>query len=244
MTVSNTPTPTPNSSCSTPMVNADRSDSVLKLGEKIVEELGLNQTVDTLGRWMAHYIAEKIEDVETATEDRAKKMSVCADAILKLWSHRSEFPNGKRPLEDFEPIFRAFQSLDPDDTTPRYFRQARSAVSGEGETSETKRWLDVASELDFTARILIRYCLAVAVKGAVNKSREWLALAEAAIGEDDVDVRIARVVFVDINAMNFEIPTDQEREKTEALLKKLDAFTELANTISSHLRQKLTQPSN
>src|SRR6266849_5134822 len=115
MTVSDMCSHTSESSSSEPMVNRIRSDSILKLGKKIVDELGLDQTVDTLGRWMAHYIAGKVRDVEATTgEDHAQKMSECSDAILKLWAHRSELPNGKRPFEGFEPIFRALQSLDPD----------------------------------------------------------------------------------------------------------------------------------
>src|SRR5206468_12121550 len=111
MMASDTCSHTSESSSSEPMGDHIRSDSILKLGKKIVDELGLDQTVDTLGRWMAHYIAEKIGDVEAATgEDRAQKMSECRDAILQLWAHRSELPNGKRPFEDFEPIFRALQS--------------------------------------------------------------------------------------------------------------------------------------
>ena len=56
------------------MVRRIRSDSVLVLGKKIVDELGLDQSADTLGRWMAHYLAEKIEDAKAATgEARARK---------------------------------------------------------------------------------------------------------------------------------------------------------------------------
>ena len=46
------------------MVRRIRSDSVLALGKKIVDELGLDQSADTLGRWMAHYLAEKMKDAE------------------------------------------------------------------------------------------------------------------------------------------------------------------------------------
>ena len=101
------------------------SDGVLKLGEKIVDELGLDQTCDTLGRWMAHYIADKISDVESVApgEVRDQKMSACADAILNLWDHRNKLSSSKRPFEDFEPIFRTLQSLNPNDATPRYFLQ-------------------------------------------------------------------------------------------------------------------------
>ena len=223
------------------MVNRIRSESILKLGQKIVDEFGLDQTVDTLGRWMAHYIAEKIGDVEAATsEDRAQKMSECSDAILKLWAHRSKLLNGKRPFEEFEPVFHTLQSLDPDDTTPRYFRQARSEANKNDEDTQTMQWLDLASGIDYTARILIRYCLAVAAQSAVDKSREWVALAEAIAKESDIDIKIVRVITDDADALNSENPDDLGKKEIENLLKRLEGFIHLASTLSSHLRQQLT----
>lgn len=220
-----------------------RSDGVLALGKKIVDELGLDQSVDTLGRWMAHYIAEKIEDVEAVTgeEARSHKMSECSDAILKLWAHRSELPNGKRPLEDFEPIIRVLKSLDVDDTTPRYFRQARSAVNKNDEDDSIARWLDAASELDYTARMLIRYCLAIAAQDAVDKSRDWVALAEAIAEEEDIVIRTVRFITGDADVLNSENPDDSKKEKIEDLLKRLEAFTDLSSMLSSHLRRQLEQ---
>jgi len=220
-----------------------RSDSILELGKKIVDELGLDQTSDTLGRWMAHYIAEKIGDVETATgEDRAQKMSTCAEAILKLWAHRSELPNGKRPLEGFEPIFRALQSLDPDNTTPRYFRQTRLAADENDENAQTTQWLGIASGLDYTARILIRYCLTVAAQNAVDKSRDWVALSEAIAKEDDIDIKIVRFVTTDSAALNSENQDDQGKAEIEELLKRLEGFTQFASVVSAHLRKQLGRP--
>ena len=222
------------------MAKRIRSDSILALGKKLVDELGLDQSVDTLGRWMAHYIAEKMENVEAATgEARDRKMSECSDAILKLWAHRSELPNGKRPFEEFEPIFRVLQSLDPDDTTPRYFRQVGSTVDQDDENNLTAQWLSVASELDDTAKILIRYCLAIAAREAVDKSREWIALAEAISEEKNFDIRIVRSITDDADALDSENPDDSEREKIEDMLKRLEAFTNFSRTLSSHLRGQL-----
>ena len=49
---------------------------VLDLGRALVEELGLDPGVDTLSRWMAHYIAELIEDAETVkVENRPAKLA-------------------------------------------------------------------------------------------------------------------------------------------------------------------------
>ena len=111
---------------------------VLDLGRALVEELGLDPGVDTLSRWMAHYIAELIEDAETAkVENRPAKLAKCADAIIGLWERRHRLPNGKRPFEDLEPILRALESLDPADDTPRYFRSPREAADETEQNAET-----------------------------------------------------------------------------------------------------------
>ena len=218
------------------------SDGVLALGKKIVDELDADQPVDTLSRWMAHYIAEKIEDAETATdESRDRKMSECSDAILKLWAHRSALPNGKRPFEDFEPIFRVIQSLDQDDSTSRYFSQVRLATDENDEGTQTKQWLKIASRLDYAARILIRYCLVMAARDAVDKSRDWVTLAEAIAEEDNTDIDIKIVSFIrdDIDAIDSKTLDDLEKAKIEDLLKKLGTFTEISSMLSSHFRQQL-----
>ena len=207
------------------MVKRIHSDSVLALGKKLVGELG--QEVDTPARWMAHYIAEKMEEAK------------CRDAILKLWAHRSSLPNGQRPFEDFEPIFRVLQSLDLDDPTPRYFRQVMSAVDQDDEDDSAKQWLRAACGLDYTARILIRYCLVLAAREAVDKSRDWVELAEAIVEKDDGDIRTVRFIADDTDTLNAENPDDSERVKIEDLLKKLEGFTNSADLLSSHLRQQL-----
>ena len=169
-----------------------------------------------------------MEDAEAAVgEDRDRKVSECSDAILKLWAHRSALPNGQRPFEDFEPIFRALQSLNLDNPTPRHFRQVISAVDQDDKDDSTAQWLRVVSGLDYAARTLIRYCLVIAAQEAVDKSREWVALAEAIAEKDDGDIRTVRFITDDTDALNAENPDDSERAKIEDLLKKLEGFTYL-----------------
>lgn len=242
MAISNTSRRTTEFSSSEPMVERIRSDSVLTLGKKLVDELGLDQSVDTLGRWMAHYVAEKMEAAESAAgEDHNRKMSECSDAILKLWAHRSELQNDQRPFKEFGQIFRVLQSLDIDDPTPRYFRRARSAVKQDDEGDATKQWLKVASGIDDAARVLIRYCLATAAQEAVDKSRDRVELAEVIADEEDIDVRTVRAFVEDAEVLNSENPDDTVRVKIEDLLKKLEAFTVLSCGLSSHLRELLEQ---
>jgi hypothetical protein len=42
------------------MENLEQSEKIIDLGKMLVKELGLEPGGDTLARWMAHYLAEKI----------------------------------------------------------------------------------------------------------------------------------------------------------------------------------------
>jgi len=191
---------------------------------------------------MAHHIAELIEAAETAeAEDRPNKLKQCADTILKIWEHRNQLPNGKRPFQDFDPIFRALESLDPTDKTPRYFRSMRMAVEKTEQNTETKKWIEIADGLDYSAKTLIRYCLAQASQTALDKSEEWVALAENAELEDDFDLPVIRFINEESNLLNTDEPDDSERKLLEDRIERLEGFKEMAESFASLLRQQLKQ---
>ncbi len=71
--------------------DSEMKEQVISLGKALVKELELEPGVDTLARWMAHYIAEQIAIAENATDDKkVEAESRCFETILKLWQHRSE----------------------------------------------------------------------------------------------------------------------------------------------------------
>ena len=219
-----------------------RSDAILALGKKIVDDLGLDETADTLGRWMAHYIAELIHGAETAkAKERPAKMAKCADAILDLWKHRHQLPAGKRPFEDFDPILRALASLDPSDDTPRYYRPIRNAVEETDENPETRKWLELSDDIDYAAKSLICYCLMKASHTALDRSKEWVKLAEAAKADEDIDIAAIRSIDDKSNLFKFADPDERARKRLEDRIKQLDGFKKKAAALTSELRQQLKQ---
>jgi hypothetical protein len=79
------------------------SKEILNLGSKLVEELNMSDSNDTLSRWMAHYIAELINNAEKAEgEAKATLQQKCFDTIMKLWANRNATPNAIRPLAGLE----------------------------------------------------------------------------------------------------------------------------------------------
>ncbi len=88
---------------------------VLALGSYLVDELGFADGVDTLGRWMSHYLAELIDKAENGSAQEQKEASaVAVDTILKVWEHRASFPGNAYPLTPFKDIIGILDVLRPD----------------------------------------------------------------------------------------------------------------------------------
>ncbi|MCY4642345.1 MAG: hypothetical protein OXC41_06580 [Gammaproteobacteria bacterium] len=175
------------------MEKSKQYNDIIALGELLVEELQLGQSVDTLGRWMAHHVAELMQDVEksiglkrTEAEDR------CREAILSLWKHINNFPRGHRPLADIEPLVATIKALDPDNREYFYHSEAQSFLDNSTLSEETKNWLELARELDYSARILIGMCLKKAASDIAQDKLDWFELAESL----DADISLTSVVRI------------------------------------------------
>jgi len=226
------------SSPTEPYIN---SDKILELGKKLVEQLGLEMSTDTLSRWMAHYIAELLATVEgTCGDERITAEKRCFEAILALWEHRSEYPGNKKPFSDLAPVIRAVESLDPDDNTPRFFR---SAFPDDDESKnidpDAREWIKVASGLDYTAKLLIGDCLREAAGKAVDNCQRWAALAAAAGAEPGVPEVIVRFIVDDDAALQESDPNITQRRHIEGRLERLAAFAKFAARLESAYRAEL-----
>jgi hypothetical protein len=97
----------------------------LELGKHLVSELGLENSNDTLARWMAHHIAGLITEAK-GTKNKAERVVVeerSVQTILKLWEHRMALPGQAYPLAQFKDILELLSKLTPD-ANP-WYRQAR-----------------------------------------------------------------------------------------------------------------------
>jgi len=87
-------------------------EEIIKLGKKLVKELDLEYSVNTLARWMSHYLAELIENIDKAKSNKEKKLlqQECCDVILKVWSQKENLPI-RKPLDDLKPVIEILQVL-------------------------------------------------------------------------------------------------------------------------------------
>ena len=88
---------------------------VLRLGAQIVRDLNRENSNDTLGRWMAHHLAEMIEKAESAEgDDRTEAHERISHLILRIWSHRQNLPGSAYPLKKLDDVISVLLRLRPE----------------------------------------------------------------------------------------------------------------------------------
>jgi hypothetical protein len=124
---------------------------VLGLGRHLVRELGFEEGVDTLGRWMAHHLAELIDKAENGITlaERSKAHMSAMETILKVWEHRASLPRKAYPLAPYEELLKLLDRLRPGDNPFRCF----------GPPAETKRDSLAAELFDGLSRLIIALLL-------------------------------------------------------------------------------------
>lgn len=215
-------------------------NAILALGDRLVEELSLQVSGNTLGRWMAHHVAELLEDARgSAPEAKGEKVEACRRAILELWDHLHVLSSGSRPFEKLEVVTRAIQSLDPDNRIPRYFGSVLLDAPQGKVGSDSEKWLELATRLDEAAKILIGFFLGEAAKDAVDDADEWVQLAQAAGMADDGTGVVIR--FVSDSADVGKVPDADgiAKRKLEDRIERLESFTRLAGALAQDLRGRL-----
>jgi hypothetical protein len=218
------------------MDNSETQARIINLGKAIVAELESEERPDTLSRWMAHYIAEKIVAIEHATGDKKiQAEKACFETILSLWDHRASLPDGHRPFQSFDAIFYALDRLNPDNPRPFYISSQHSAENGV-ESDDVKKLLDIALAVDANAKILIDFIIREAAKIASDeKTINWLKNAIDSIQAKDVSI-IIRLIS-DINTTpGIENTDDVKDQHNKSLRSKIDTLDKFS-TISKLIRE-------
>lgn len=230
----------PVSSRSSQKEASPQARAVIALGEKLVAELELRQSTDTLGRWMAHYVAELIHAAKTAPQaTRTDAEARCASAILELWDHRAALPNGTRPFEGLEPLMETLKGLDPDARAPFYRPTIRQKAQEDGEKGElSRRWLSLAQEVDDTARMLVDQAITRATAAAADDAMEWVMLANGASTAPAFDIELISHLLERTESSRSE---ERQRERLRSRLERLEAFLQAAGLLRADFQSELAE---
>ena len=112
---------------------------------------------DIIGQWMVHHLAELIraaQDDATATVEQRQQI---IETILKVWSHRSDYPR-PAPLEEFDSVLAALDRLGDD--SPWRFSRLFDPATKPPEPSTGVPLVATAAELErLTRETMLRLIL-------------------------------------------------------------------------------------
>jgi len=217
-------------------VSLTRSEAVLELGRRLVAQLDASD--DLLASWMAHYVAQLIEEAEKAPPGAwGAAKEACAKAILELWQYRSALPSHLRPLGELEPVSRTLATLDFDQTDYRYYPQALREAATANADEDTKQWLDLAIGLDYTARVLIQFALRAAADRAASEAEPWIEVARQTGAVEGTEEVVVNFVLErdDTTEPNEDKQTAALRDK----LSRLESFASLAAGLVEDIQAQL-----
>lgn len=149
----------------------------MTLGKRIVKELDLEDSVDTLGRWMAHRIAELMEQAEQAPTEAEREAAKreCTDVIIRLWEHRTKFPF-KPPLADIAKFLRNLTS----DSPPPHWEKPESPDG---------TWHSILPHLEKLQEREYRICRDAAIaETSLEEEREWLEEHREEMSDDECEI--------------------------------------------------------
>ncbi|WP_029034555.1 hypothetical protein [Salinimicrobium terrae] len=217
------------------MEDSKAQQRILNLGRAIVNELDLDPGVDTLSKWMAHYIAEKLDLVEiTSGKKKEQAQKECVDIILKLWEHRWSIPQRKPFLEDFEPLLETLKNLDPKKELP-FFLPPRMQQEFQKESQEIGNekinYYQEALKVDRLARSIINDLLNRAVSGLELSTERREIIRRGLNLLDAPDMKIIRYVLNnDLADKSQEVEKYDVKHKRSAELKKrIEGLEEFSN---------------
>jgi len=229
------------------METSEQSEKIISLGKLLVKELDLDPGVDTLALWMAHYLAERIDHVEKLAvgAEKAAVEKECCDLILKIWEHRSSMPRGRRPFENFEPILKVLESLDPDNSDPFMHRMSKHELTQLESTNpgykDIKLYIESVVEIEKVARVWMENLLnQAALKVSDEKTRAWLQTASRVSFPDDI--HSIKIVLKNFNLLDDDDNTsEQNADRLEKRILQLEKFSKLNELLLKTYQDELAR---
>ena len=205
-------------------------EEILKLGKKLISELELDDTVNTLARWMAHYLAELMSSIETTESetDKAKLKKECCNLIIELWKIKDKLPFEK-PLDNAHEFLEILRVLRKEDNAASLRLRWSQYRSVERESP----WSDFLEKVKGNSEKI--FCHAIELnlnQELMLKDNDWLKDHKEFLSDEEAELiehldMLAKIDFstgvVDLN----DIPSKKEVNPEERLKVVFDEMEKL-----------------
>ena len=217
-------------------------EEILKLGKKLIKELDLVHTGNTLARWMAHYLAELITTIDN-TESREEKQKLkreCCDIIIQLWNIRERIPIEK-PMERLTPIIGVLELFKErkHPFIPFLFTETQRDVN-------SKNWVEFLKIVkDNSERIYNKSLLSMISAKVLEKDNEWVEKHGEFLSKEEKKI-IEYLNYINSKDLRIQIidTDDEEIEEKSDSEKFRQLFLDLENFIDEQKEALASLKSN
>lgn len=202
---------------------------MIALGNRIVEELKLQEGVDTLAKWMANHLAQLITQA-TVERDAARRKKLCASCcalIERLWKNRANLPGGAKPLGRIDEQLIAIQTMMKDfGTTPdSYLHQAKQI---------SNPWLVFAIDShSIDRRMAAIAVLASFLESDLRSENRWMVENSGQISKEEHEILNALDRWVGRKNEFFVVSTDESIVGLKRDERKARLLEELAKALEN-----------
>lgn len=210
-------------------------EKIIKLGNMLVEELELENAVNTLARWMAHYLAQLMENINKAKSNEEKKrlQQECCDVILSIWSQKDYLPI-RKPLDNFKPVIEILQVLNESrevNISPRWIEY--SSLPRENEWAHFVDIVKNNSEKIFSK--VVQFNLH---KDILNKDEEWMKENKSFLSAEEIS--FLEIIDIANKFSNSSVIDFNDHELCDNNKKRIISFfDDLENLINEQKRELL-----
>ncbi len=195
-------------------------EEIIKLGEKLISELKLDYTTNTLSRWLVHYLAEQMIKIEDCKDEdlKMKLQKECCNLILDLWQKKDRLPIQK-PLDNVGNFLEILTVLKKENNNisilPRWI-EYRSVSSG-------SPWSNFVEKVKNNSEKIFYHSIEANVhKDLLLKDNEWLNNHKEFLSKEEQELiqhlnSMVKIDFssgvVDMNNYNEESVNREDRVK-------------------------------
>ncbi|WP_405290981.1 hypothetical protein [Algibacter sp. Ld11] len=186
-------------------------EEILKLGKKLIAELELVYTVNTLARWMGHYLVELMNNIDKceSKQEKSELQKECCNVILEIWEKRERIPIEK-PTEKLKPIIDVLSLLKKNEHP---FIRHRFLGNNNGLRNKNSNWLSFLEIVkNNSERIYRKSIISMISEELLEKDKEWIEKHGSFLSDDEKSV----VEYLDsIKEITISFSNDSEKEITE-----------------------------
>lgn len=227
------------------MAKSNQQEEIIVLGKKIIKELS-NEDDDKLSlleKWMGHYIAGLIYNIEKETKEKERKklQKECFDTILKLWDKRSTLPVESLPLGRIRSAIDILNELKREKDIWEQMRFANPTS-----------WESLAVKIHDTQMDAIRICIQAAIaEDAMEREKVWLDECSEALSFEEKEIIEKLDYFLEVPSPaitfiydNKETDSNEaKKSKIERAFDRLESITEEQKKAIQELKETLIKTS-